>query len=212
MGDESNRIDGRTVRFRERRPQLLAAVTEYVLDHGVLGLSLRPLAAGVGVTHATLLRHFESKEQLLAEVAEHLRENFAKHLDNAPGLADVTSVGDLARALWRTLCDPSQQRQFLLLFELAGWRAGAGLDPRSLSSPLVHTWVAMLGERLAKQGWNDADAIARATLFLAQARGLQLDLLITGERDRVDTAFEVSLELLTLTHSAPPTPPRVDFR
>jgi AcrR family transcriptional regulator len=39
----SERVDGRTLRFQHRRPELLAAATEYVLDHGIAGLSLRRL-------------------------------------------------------------------------------------------------------------------------------------------------------------------------
>jgi hypothetical protein len=39
----SERVEGRTVRFQHRRPEQLAAATEYVLDHGVAGLSLRRL-------------------------------------------------------------------------------------------------------------------------------------------------------------------------
>lgn len=195
--DSTGRVDGRTVRFRDRRPQLLEAVTEYVLEHGMAGLSLRPLADGVGVTHATLLRHFASKDQLLAEVAEHLRDGLARELDSHADPTGTTSIGDLARGLWHTLCDPRHQRQFLLLFELAGGRGNGGLDPRSLSTSLVHSWLAILIESLTAEGWSRADAVSRATLFLAQARGLQLDLLITGDRARVDAAFEVSLELLT---------------
>ncbi|RZI53447.1 MAG: TetR/AcrR family transcriptional regulator, partial [Pseudonocardia sp.] len=31
----AERVDGRTLRYQHRRPELLAAATEYVLDHGI---------------------------------------------------------------------------------------------------------------------------------------------------------------------------------
>jgi hypothetical protein len=54
----------------------------------------------------------------------------------------------------------------------------------------------MIANRLEADGWTEAQALARATLFLAQVRGLQLDLLLTNDRARLDAAFEVSLEQL----------------
>jgi AcrR family transcriptional regulator len=69
----SERVDGRTLRFQHRRPELLAAATEYVLDRGIADLSLRPVAQSLGVTHATLLRHFSSKDELIKCVVEKIR-------------------------------------------------------------------------------------------------------------------------------------------
>ena len=37
----TERVDGRTLRFQHRRPELLDAATEYVLDHGIANLSLQ---------------------------------------------------------------------------------------------------------------------------------------------------------------------------
>jgi AcrR family transcriptional regulator len=203
MTAEQPRVDGRTLRFQDRRPRLLDAVTEYVLDHGASDLSLRPLAVAVGVTHATLLRHFASKEQLLREVAQHLRGRFEDELAAATELTRDASATDLARAIWTTLCDPIQQRQFLLLFELAGRRVDGAESTlhgsaasHALAAPMVHDWVRLLADRLTDAGWTDSDALTLATLLLAQARGLQLDLLITGDKGRVDAAFEISLRLL----------------
>ena len=50
----------------ERRQELLESVVEYVLKNGLTGLSLRPLANGVGTSARMLLYHFESREKLLA--------------------------------------------------------------------------------------------------------------------------------------------------
>ena len=44
MKANEGRVDGRTLRYQHRRPELLAAATEYVLDNGIGDLSLRDMA------------------------------------------------------------------------------------------------------------------------------------------------------------------------
>ncbi|WP_343232238.1 TetR/AcrR family transcriptional regulator [Mycolicibacterium sp. CBMA 361] len=191
MDSESPRIDGRTARFQHRRPELLGAAAEYVLDNGLAELSLRRLAEALGVTHATLLRHFASKDELVLEVAEHIRSDFQARLAGDIDLLPGYSVADLARALWSRLCEPREQRQFRLLFELFGSRS---LGDKRLTESMIHSWVESIADRIvASDGWSRQDSQALATLLLAQFRGLQLDLMLTGERARVDAALEISL-------------------
>ena len=56
------------VRDTDRRDGLAEAATDYVLDHGLIGLSLRPLAAALGTSDRMLLYHFGSKDDLVATV------------------------------------------------------------------------------------------------------------------------------------------------
>lgn len=195
------KIDGRALRFQHRRPELLAAATEYVLDHGIRDLSLRPVAKALGVSHATLIRHFETKDALLTEVLEKIRTDFEQQLlSEAFRRADAPA--DRLRAAWRYLCQPREQRQFLILFELV---ATAGRNPEHPVSRLVTDWLTVIEHELTRYDWPPETAPRAATFLLAQVRGLQLDLLTTGDRDRVDSAFEVTVELLT--GDLPATPP-----
>ena len=52
----------------ERRDQLAEGATDYVLEHGLIGLSLRPLAAELGTSDRMLLYHFTDKDDLVATV------------------------------------------------------------------------------------------------------------------------------------------------
>jgi hypothetical protein len=45
-------------------------------------------------------------------------------------------------------------------------------------------------------GYPSKDAGTLATLLLAQVRGLQLDLLLTGDRRRVDRAIDALIEMV----------------
>ncbi|MFI6173770.1 TetR/AcrR family transcriptional regulator [Nocardia sp. NPDC051052] len=194
-------VDGRTLRYQHRRPELLQAATQYVLDHGVSDLSLRPMARDLGVSHATVIRHFATKDALIAEVLTTIRADFEARL-----LAETSREADSAtaqiRALWQRLCEPKEQRQFLVLFELvaaAGYRDKRGT---LLQQTLVTDWIALAAGAMIHYGWPAETASPTATLVLAQIRGLQIDLITTGDRERVDQAFELMLSMLEKANPA----------
>jgi AcrR family transcriptional regulator len=191
----SERVDGRTLRFQHRRPELLAAATEYVLDHGIAGLSLRPVAQALGVTHATLLRHFSSKDELIKCVVDKIRTDLFAQVTADSELQEAGSTAQLLRITWRRLCEPREQRQFLLLFETVAGRGRQSDNGTELAQPMLDD-VEFVSGWLKQDGWAPEDASALATLLLAQIRGLQLDLLVSGDRARADRAFELALTLL----------------
>src|SRR5215469_11329369 len=55
------------------RVELLGKIVDYMVKHGVLKLSLRPLAAALRTSPRMLLYYFGSKEQLLAEALTEAR-------------------------------------------------------------------------------------------------------------------------------------------
>jgi len=54
---------------------------------------------------------------------------------------------------------------------------------------LVGPWVQLVAGLLTARGVEPAAARALATLLYAAVRGLQRDLLATGDRDRADAGF-----------------------
>lgn len=193
------RVDGRTLRYQHRRPELLAAATEYVLDHGIGDLSLREMASALGVTHATLLRHFTSKEDLLLHVIAKIRTDFVDQLANDEQLRSARPASALLRATWNRLCEPAEQRQFALLFELVGRATRGGGRVAELAQSSIDDWLAVISAQLVRIGHPAEEADTLATLLLAQVRGLQLDLLLTGDRPRVDRAIDALIEMVDQT-------------
>lgn len=192
----SPRVDGRALRYQHRRPQLLAAAAEYVLEHGIGDLSLRPLAQVLGVTHATLIRHFTSKEGLLAEIVEHVRSGILAELVAADELDPAASTADLLRSFWRRLDDPFERRQFLLLAEIYGLALRDHDRYAHLLEATVHDFISPIEAMLINDGMPAKRAGVMATALLAQIRGLQFDLAATGDRDRVDAAFALTIDAL----------------
>ena len=181
------RIDGRRLRYQHRRGDLLDAVGEYVLDHGVATLSLRSVAKAVGVSHVTLQHHFGTKEQLVGEIVEHLLERTF-----TPG-GDYSELdnGGTLRELWERWGSPAGQRDIRLFVEVLGQglfeRPGYSL---AVQHSIEHR-LELIATRLRNIGCPDSAARVHATITLALVRGLMMDMLVTGDRERLESAFEI---------------------
>ncbi|WP_173010171.1 TetR/AcrR family transcriptional regulator [Mycolicibacterium sp. P9-64] len=199
--------DGRATRWEHRRPTLLAAATEYVLDNGVANLTLRPLAAGIGVTIATVVRQFGSKEQLIEEVTRGINREIVENLHDDPELAAGPPVQTL-RLLWRRWLTPAEARKFALMFELYGLALRDPEKYRWFTDSVVRDWgLALIEDALIDSGIESGQAEIVGTLTLALLRGLQLDHAATHDTARIDAAFEMAVALLAPTVGPPePTP------
>lgn len=65
------------------REALLPPLAAHVLENGLAGMSLRPLAKAAGTSDRMLIYHFGSKEQLVADLLNYLAQMFAASLDGA---------------------------------------------------------------------------------------------------------------------------------
>ncbi|WP_067835878.1 TetR/AcrR family transcriptional regulator [Nocardia lijiangensis] len=177
----------------QRRDELLDAVVDYTVEHGLSELSWRPVAAGVGVSPTTLVHHFGTKEQMLQVVLGRLRQRmFAATSDAAGAHPDLATA---ARAVWVRTSDPLRQAEFRLFFAVYGRALQAPQQFADFLDHVVTDWMTSLRE--AQVPDTDPETATRtATLVIATIRGLLLDLLATGDRDRVDGAAESFLSTL----------------
>jgi AcrR family transcriptional regulator len=143
-----------------------------VLEHGLIGLSLRPLAAAIGSSPRVLLFLFGSKEGLIREILARARADELGTL-GADGPASVAAV-------WSWLSDPAHRRLMALW---AQCYALSIAEPEGLwagwAARTVDDWLALI---------IPARDPAAATLQLAVLRGLLLDLLATGDVERTGAA------------------------
>jgi AcrR family transcriptional regulator len=176
-----------------RRAELLDRAYEFVLENGLTGLSLRPLAAATGTSPRVLLYLFGSKEGLVRELLERMRREQLALLvsglgarPDAPG--DQLTTTELVERMWSVLGVPEQRRAVRLTYEafLASLRPDPG-PWRGFAAEQLGDWLEVL--RAAQRDTPAALADARATRALALIRGLLLDLLIRGEPGRVSSAL-----------------------
>ncbi|WP_433022494.1 TetR/AcrR family transcriptional regulator [Kribbella sp. CA-294648] len=193
MGEQTDQhIDGRRVRYQHRRPELLAAVAGYVLTHGFAGLAMRPLAAEVGVSHGTLLHHFGTKENLITEVIELLRQQLADAAELAGSPADLRSLA----SWWQKTTSAERLPIYRLLFEVFAQAVREPAQYERFLQQVVRDSLTLMEGLVGADGCPREQAPLVASMIVAQARGLQLDLLATNDRDRVDRAFALFVELV----------------
>lgn len=83
-----------------RRDELLHAACEYAVEHGLIGLSLRPLAAALGTSDRMLIYHFGSRDRLVSEI---IRATIDQSVGIVEQLVPGADPGDAVRRLWQTL-------------------------------------------------------------------------------------------------------------
>jgi AcrR family transcriptional regulator len=184
----------------ERRAELVEGALDYVLAHGLVGLSLRPLAAALGTSDRMLIYHFGSKERLVGEVLAHAQQRLAQSV--APPDAKVGTLAGLVDHLWTALKAPAAAQVTRLYLEtcvLAVQDPGRWRDaPARLRGP----WRPPLQAGLIAFGLPPHQAGPLADLVLDTLDGLALDRLTTTDPARVDAAAAAFGALLSLQHEA----------
>ena len=106
---------------RLSRETLLPLLAAHVLEHGLSGLSLRPLAKAAGTSDRMLIYHFGSKERLVADLLDHLAQMFAAALDGAFPAGRAAS----RRACFEQVLEITAQPEFAPFFRV-WWDIVAG--------------------------------------------------------------------------------------
>ena len=165
-----------------RRDDLLEAAYEFVLEHGLADLSLRPLAQEIGSSPRVLLYLFGSKDGLVRELLARARR------DELEALASVEGEGldAVTAALWGWLSAP-QHRRLLVLWVEAYARSLVEPDGpwAGFARATVDDWLEVLARAQPSAERRSRAGLARRTAVLALLRGALLDLLATGDERRV---------------------------
>ncbi len=186
-----------------RKRELLEAAYQHVLGTGLADMSLRPLAQEIGSSPRVLLFLFGSKDGLVRALLTRAREEELRYLaelrDEHGGLA-VTG-----RDVWAWLAHPAHRS--LLALWVEGYARSLLGEPgpwADFGRDTVRDWLDLLAGRQATGpagssglagpagggALAEAEAEAERTLLLAVLRGALLDLLATGDTERVTRAVQ----------------------
>jgi AcrR family transcriptional regulator len=170
------------------RERLLAACTDYALEHG-LPDRLEPFAVAANTSTRMLIYHFGTRDALLREVLGQARQRqrrvFGGLLREKP---DEPYRTTLLRA-WSTMTGPAG-RPYLDMFGRLRENAEQRLWP-GFQREATTDWLIPLTEGLESIGQPQL-----ATVALAVIRGLIMDLEATSDAARVDRAFADFLHTL----------------
>lgn len=180
-----------------RRAALLEAAVDYVCEHGLADLSLRPLAKAVGSSPHVLLHYFTSKEELVVEIVRTGRKRQQVMLAELK-LGNL-EAREVAAALWRQWSAPKWRALTRLSFEVYVLALHDRTRFGDYLQRSVEDWLVAL-ERCAPHPDTSPRAVRSfATMLIAGYRGFMLDLLGSGDRQRIDDAFNRWLDLVYAT-------------
>ncbi len=168
-----------------RRTALAEAATDHVLEHGLVGLSLRPLAAALGTSDRMLLYHFADKDDLVATVLRVATDRSVREVERLPDGSDVRAAVHL---LWRALTTPPLEQCQRLYVEAAA----LGLLGREPYAGVVREanrgWIAALVAFLRRSGCAPQRVDRAVVLLEATLMGLHLDLPLDRDTPAVSQA------------------------
>jgi len=124
---------------------------------GEAGFSVRKLGAGIGIDPMTVLHHFQSREQLLREIADRALATVELPLPSGDWRADLRRVGNAYRAL---------ARRYPRLFHLHFRYHATG--------PLDHASSEVVYRALRTTGLSDREAAGLGLAYYAFVLGFAL--------------------------------------
>ena len=168
-----------------RRDDLLAQATDYVLDSGLIGLSLRPLAASLGTSDRMLVYHFGSKDALVVALIEAIA---ARSHESLAALAPARSVRAGVVRLWEAHTH-GQLNQCQRFYAQAAAAGLLGDDPyRASVKAADETWSESLGAYFRACGAPPRRVPRIVRLVDAGVMGLHLELQVVQNLTELNRA------------------------
>lgn len=180
-----------------REAELLERTYRYVGEHGLAGMSLRPLAAAIGSSPRVLLYLFGSKEGLVRALLARARADELTFLEHARQAGEGADLPAVVRTTWQWLS--AEPRRPLLTLWLEAY-ARSVVEPEGpwshFARQTVEDWLGLLAAGQPPAERDSDTGSHQRTLALAVLRGGLFDLLATGDAARVTGAVERYLRTL----------------
>lgn len=97
------------------KDQIQSKTIKYLIEFGLAGLSLRPLAKKLGTSDRMILYYFKTKENLIQESVEKLAEMMILQIKQRCIACVMRSPGDFIDCVWEAFVEP-ESRQIAMLF------------------------------------------------------------------------------------------------
>jgi AcrR family transcriptional regulator len=172
------------------RDRLLRLIADYVLEHGIAGMTLRGLGSAIGTNNRMLLYYFGSKEQLIGQALGEAAQRFPAFTAGMAALDDPgVPLVDRLLAAWRGIAAPENLPFLQLFFEVFGQAVHNPGRFDDFLARVGHDWTNQVAKALQAEGIPAAEAAALAREIVAVWRGLQFDLLSTGDAAAVAASY-----------------------
>lgn len=181
----------------DRRAELTAQATSWVLVNGFGNLALRPLAKAIGTSDRMLLYYFSSKEDLLEAIVSGIAEAMIAGLPT-PGPSRITPSQWLL-AVWTGFADPALRPALNVLFELDAMALRGDPAAQRATEGITVAWLSKVDAALAMFGVPARNRESLAELIGSAIVGLLLNEFLRG---RTQTPKPALIHLAHLIESA----------
>lgn len=175
-----------------RKPQLIAAILDYLLDKSLASVSFRTIAQALGVSTYTLVYHFGTRADLLKEVvaAVSTRATFIEEqLLERPDTLDAYFEG--FEASWEWTLQPRNRQLQRLEFEAALVEASQPQD-HTFSRALFDTWHRIGREALISLGIPADVAGLEVRMLVDNFYGIQYDYVLNNDAVAATRVFNAA--------------------
>jgi AcrR family transcriptional regulator len=164
------------------RERLLRLSADYVLAHGVAGMTLRRLGQEIGTNNRMLLYYFGSKEELILAALVELSGRYPVLTRAFTTMDDPDRpLRDRIVAVWEAVAAPENIPFHRVFFEVLGLAAHQRGRFDAFLGVVSSDWRSQVSASLRRDGVPAATADALARELVALWRGLQIDLITSGD-------------------------------
>ena len=153
---------------RLSRETLLPLLAGYVLETGIEGLTLRPLARAAGTSDRMLLYHFGTKDALVSALLSYLAETYAGALDSAFPDERAASRRALAESVLAVTGEPDFAPFIRLWWQIVAGAALGNSAYRASAGAMADILLAWIAAHLPI---TDPDPAAGARKILTVVEG-----------------------------------------
>lgn len=176
----------------ERREELIGKALEYFLEHGLAGLSLRPLAKQIGTSARLLVYHFGSKDGLVTAVMAEVQARAQRSFTVAATRNAKGGRKGVMQVFWTWVTHPSNLPAMRLLFEVQALALQNPAEYARYLEGASSNWLELIEGSLPPSKENRVIA----TLGAAVMDGLFLEYLNTGDLRRTTKALDLFTQLI----------------
>ena len=177
------------------RERLMSLIRDYILEHGVVDLSLSQLARGIGSNNRMLIYHFESLDRILASAIDDILDKGPLMLALADHLYGEEPTRQRLATAWRQISNPDRLPHLRIFFARLGM---ASDHPNQYATFLAQTrerWVNLVGLALTDDN-QISDPEHTAVAIVGLWRGLQIQLIAGDPVEIVNSVHDRVIEAL----------------
>jgi AcrR family transcriptional regulator len=180
-----------------RRDELLDQVADHLIEHGLINLTLRPLAAAIGTSDRMLVYHFHGRDALVSAAVGRVSDRAVEAVRALPAARTVRAG---VRALWAAYQgDP--MHGYLTVYCQAASTGLIGREPYlSDAREANERWAGALAEYLLRCGASPRRVRRVVRLVDSALYGFHLDLttdrpewLTAGVDDLAQAAHDIAV-------------------